>query len=82
MKYLDLQTKISANIFTFSDVLKAFHSEDEQSIKVQLSRFTQKGLIVSLRKGIYKLISKLGGIVVPNQIVIGDNFESLGGSHK
>jgi predicted transcriptional regulator of viral defense system len=53
MKYLDLQTQLSQNIFTIGDVAKVFPTEPETSLKTQLARFAQKGLIKSIKRGIY-----------------------------
>lgn len=53
MRYLDLQTQLGQNVFTIGDVAKVFPTESEISLKTQLSRFAQKGLITSLKRGIY-----------------------------
>jgi predicted transcriptional regulator of viral defense system len=53
MKYLELTSKIKTNIFSFIDIIKLFPNEKEQSIKTQLSRFIKKGLITSIKKGLY-----------------------------
>jgi hypothetical protein len=42
MKYLDLRQKIKENLFTVLDAVKFFPQENEQNIKIQLSRFAQK----------------------------------------
>jgi len=53
MKYLDLQKKLKLNLFTLLDVLMLFPQENEHLIKIQLWRFSQKGLITQIKRGIY-----------------------------
>ncbi len=53
MKYLDLRGEIATNVFTVADVTKAFSQENAQSIKVQLFRLVKKGLLHSLKRGVY-----------------------------
>lgn len=53
MIYHDLKTTILSPIFTLSDVEKYFPHERSHAIKVQLSRFVQKGYITRIKRGIY-----------------------------
>jgi len=53
MKYLELQGKITTNIFTYLDVLKNFADEKPSLIKIQLGRFTKKKYITSIKRGWY-----------------------------
>ena len=53
MIYQELKTTISSHIFTLSDVEKYFPHERSHAIKVQLSRFVQKGYITRIKRGIY-----------------------------
>lgn len=53
MKYLDLRRKIKDNLFTVLDAVKFFPAESEQNIKIQLSRLAKKGLLTSLKRGLY-----------------------------
>jgi len=53
MRFLDLQTSLQSNLFTLLDVRKQFHQESAHSIHIQLTRFTQKGLIAQIKRGIY-----------------------------
>jgi len=53
MKYLELQSKIKTNIFTYLDVLKNFADENPTLIKTQLSRFTIKKYITNIKRGWY-----------------------------
>ncbi|MDP2918131.1 MAG: hypothetical protein Q8N68_01370 [bacterium] len=53
MKYLDLRRKVKSNLFTVLDVAKFFPAESEQNIKIQLSRLAKKGLLTSLKRGLY-----------------------------
>lgn len=53
MKYLDLQSRIKTNIFTYLDVLKLFSDEKPSLIKTQLGRFTKKKYISNIKRGWY-----------------------------
>ena len=53
MKYLELQSKIKTNVFTFSDLVKYFEGEDDGSLKTQLHRFIKKKLVYQIKRGIY-----------------------------
>lgn len=53
MKYLELQSKIKTNIFTYLDILKFFPEENPLLVKVQLSRFAQKKYITKIKRGLY-----------------------------
>lgn len=53
MKYLDLRQKIKTNLFTTLDVAKFFPQESEPNIRIQLSRWVKKGLLVGLKRGLY-----------------------------
>ncbi|MBI2641408.1 hypothetical protein HYW87_02320 [Candidatus Roizmanbacteria bacterium] len=53
MKYLEMQRKLKLNLFTLLDVQKLFPEESDHAIKVQLSRFGQKGLMTQIKRGLY-----------------------------
>lgn len=53
MRYLDFKAKIKTNIFTVLDAQKYFPKEDASAIKTQLSRFAVRGLIASIKRGLY-----------------------------
>lgn len=53
MKYLDLLSLIKVNIFTILDVVKLFPQENEETIRIQLHRFSQRGLIIQIKRGLY-----------------------------
>lgn len=53
MKFLDLQKKLKLNLFSLVDVLKLFPQEDEHLIKIQLSRFAKKNLLMQIKRGLY-----------------------------
>ena len=59
MTFLDLRGRIKVNIFTFLDVLKFFPEESTHNIKIQLSRFSQKGLIHNFKREWYCFDQKL-----------------------
>ena len=56
MKYLELQQAIDQSLFTILDVKKKFPKEKELSLRTQLSRFVQKGLLVKIKRGLYCFI--------------------------
>lgn len=53
MKFLELQRKIGTNIFSISDIWKYFSNDSESLLRLQLSRFVKKGLIIRIKKGLY-----------------------------
>lgn len=53
MKYLDFKAKIKTNIFSVLDAQKYFSKEGASAIKTQLSRFAARGLIKSIKRGLY-----------------------------
>jgi predicted transcriptional regulator of viral defense system len=53
MRYLELQKAVETNLFTLADVKKHFPEESDGGVKMQLSRFKKRGLIFSLKRGIY-----------------------------
>lgn len=53
MKFLDLQSRITTNIFTFLDVVKQFSNENRHTIKIQLDRFAKRGLIKKIKRELY-----------------------------
>lgn len=53
MRFLELQSKIKTNIFTFNDVLKHFNEENSITLKNQISRFAKKGFITRIKRGLY-----------------------------
>lgn len=53
MKYLDLRKKLTLNLFSLLDVLKIFPEEKEDLIKIQLSRFAKKNLLMQIKRGLY-----------------------------
>ncbi len=69
MKYLELRKEIDQNLFTILDVEKKFYSEKKDSLRVQLSRFIQKGRLVQLKRGLYCFNPvKLDEFVLANQL--------------
>jgi len=59
MTFLDLRAKLKVNIFTFLDVLKFFPEENTHNIRIQLSRFSQKGLVHNFKREWYCFDQKL-----------------------
>ena len=53
MKYLSLKSALKQNLFTVLDVKKYFPNETDSSIRIQLSRFAQRGLISKVKRGLY-----------------------------
>ena len=53
MKFLDLKNKIHQNIFTIIDLKKKFPKEKKTSLRMQISRFVEKGLITQIKRGFY-----------------------------
>lgn len=53
MRYLDFKDRIKTNIFSVLDAQKYFPGEDTFAIKTQLSRFAARGLITSIKRGLY-----------------------------
>lgn len=53
MTYLELSKTIKRAVFSRLDVEKFFPRESEQLIRVQLFRFARRGLIRSLKRGLY-----------------------------
>lgn len=53
MKYLELQKNLKTNVFTYLDVVKLFPQESPQLIKTQLARFSRKGLISRIKRGLF-----------------------------
>jgi len=69
MKYLELRKEISQNLFTILDVEKKFYFEKKGSLRVQLSRFIQKGWLIQLKRGLYCFSpAKLEEFVLANQL--------------
>ncbi len=69
MKYLELQKEIDQNLFTILDVEKKFCSEKKNSLRVQLSRFIQRGWLIQLKRGLYCFSpDKLEEFVLANQL--------------
>lgn len=53
MKYLDLRNTIKQNIFTVLEVKQYFTNEVSEKVIIQLSRFSRKGLITPIKRGLY-----------------------------
>ncbi len=53
MKYLDLRRNIEGNIFDVLDVAKLFPNEKPAGVRTQLYRLVKKGLIFSIKRGLY-----------------------------
>lgn len=53
MRYSDFKAKIKTNIFSVLDAQKYFREESASAIKTQLSRFAARGLVTSIRRGLY-----------------------------
>lgn len=53
MKFLELQKALPVNIFTLLDVAKLFPNEKPLTLRIQLSRFAKRGLIRSIKRGLY-----------------------------
>lgn len=53
MEYLELKSRLKSNLFTVLDVAKYFPEEFASNIKIQLSRFTKRGLIQRIKRGLY-----------------------------
>jgi len=53
MTYLQLERLIKQPIFTLVDVLRNFPDDSEQTVRVQLSRFGQRGLVKLFKRGLY-----------------------------
>lgn len=53
MKYLELRQRVKENLFTVLDVKKYFPGESESLLKIQLSRFRARGLIIKIKRGLY-----------------------------
>lgn len=58
MKLKELKSKLEYPIFSSSQIEKLFTGEESSSINVQLSRWEQKGELVRLKRGIYKLAGR------------------------
>lgn len=69
MTYIQLQKTIKTPIFTILDVGKYFFDESERLIIVQLSRFIKRGLIISLKRGLYCFADReVDSFTIANQI--------------
>lgn len=69
MTYLQLLDRFETRIFTLLDVRKIFWEESESLIRVQLSRFAKRGLITSLKRGLYCFAKKeIDPFTIANQI--------------
>lgn len=53
MIYLELVKRIKQTIFSYLDVVKFFPEEGEHLIRMQLARFRERGLVKSLKRGLY-----------------------------
>lgn len=53
MRYLDLKSALKQNLFTVDCVKKYFPNETASSIRIQLHRFVQRGLILPVKRGLY-----------------------------
>lgn len=53
MRYIDFKDKIKTNIFSVLDAQKYFPKEGANAIKTQLSRFSARGLITGIKRGLY-----------------------------
>lgn len=53
MRFLDLKSRIEKEIFGILDVAKLFPNERATAIRTQLYRLAQKGLITSIKRGLY-----------------------------
>lgn len=66
MTYLQLQTSIKTSVFSILDVEKYFPGG---LITVQLYRFAKRGLIISLRRGLYCFSDReIDPFIIANQI--------------
>jgi predicted transcriptional regulator of viral defense system len=55
MAYLQLLDRFEDRIFTILDIQKVFWAEKESLIRIQLFRFAKRGLLTSLKRGLYCL---------------------------
>lgn len=53
MNYLDFKSALKQNLFTVHDVKKYFPNETDPSIRIQIFRFAQRGLIFPIKRGLY-----------------------------
>lgn len=53
MRYLDLRRLLKGNTFDIVDAVKLFPGEQSATVRMQLYRFAKKGLIFSLKRGLY-----------------------------
>lgn len=53
MRYFDLKRQIEKEVFGILDVMKIFPKEKVTTIRTQLYRLAQKGLIVPIKRGLY-----------------------------
>lgn len=53
MKYLEFRRRLNVNVFTILDVKKFFPEESETLLKIQLSRFRSRGLVIQMKRGLY-----------------------------
>lgn len=55
MRFINLKDSVKQNIFTANEIKQFFSEETNAQISVQLSRFAKKGLITSIKRGLYCL---------------------------
>lgn len=69
MKFQSLKQAITTNLFTLADVKKHFPESDDKKINMQLSRFKKRGLISSLKRGIYCFdLSQVNDLQLANKL--------------
>ena len=74
MKYLNFKEKVQNLPFFSSSQLNVL-GEDEQNLRNQLSRWTKKGLVLKLRKGLY-ILNKGERRITPSRLLLANQIYS------
>jgi len=78
MKYLDFLTKLKQDkfyIFNLEDIKRYFSDSSHKTIQNQLQLWTEKGLLLRLKRGIYKIQLPEGEPVLPDMYIANRIYE-------
>lgn len=78
MKYTDFLTKIRQNklyVFGVNEIEKYFSDSSGKTIQNQLQLWTEKKLLIRLKRGIYKVQFPEGGPIIPDMYIANRMYE-------
>jgi len=78
MKYLDFLTRLKQDklyVFSVNDIERYFSNSSHKTIQNQLQMWTEKGLLLRLKRGVYKIQLPEGGPVLPDMYIANRIYE-------